>query len=128
MSKAGVTFICGAAAAALLTLPAIANEQQAKPRSSCAFVRQIDNFKEIDDYSAIIETSPNRRFKVTFVNSCREMRWAHFARIEARPGICLSAGDKIIVGRHGFADRCVIRSVEALPPKGQAQPASLSRY
>jgi hypothetical protein len=124
----GVTIGCGAAAAALLVAPAVANDQQPKPRSSCAFVRQIDNFKEIDDYTAIIETSPNRRFKVTFVNSCREMRWAHFARVEARPGICLSPGDKIIVGRHGFADRCVIRSVEALPPKGRAQPASLDRY
>jgi len=113
-----------AAAATLLIGPAIADNPPPQKRSSCAFVRQIDNFKEIDDYTAIIETSPNRRYKVTFVNSCREMRWAHFARVEARPGICLSAGDKIIVGRHGFADRCVIRSIEALPPKGQAAPAA----
>ena len=113
-----------AAAAVLLIGPAVADPPK---RSSCAFVRQIDNFKEIDDYTAIIETSPNRRFKVTFVNSCREMRWAHFARVEARPGICLSPGDKIVVGRHGFADRCVVRSVEALPPKGQAVPTSAPR-
>jgi len=120
-------FVRGAAMAAAATLligPAIADNPPPQKRSSCAFVRQIDNFKEIDDYTAIIETSPNRRYKVTFVNSCREMRWAHFARVEARPGICLSAGDKIIVGRHGFADRCVIRSIEALPPKGQAAPAA----
>ena len=113
-----------AAAAVLLIGPAVADPPK---RSSCAFVRQIDNFKEIDDYTAIIETSPNRRFKVTFVNSCREMRWAHFARVEARPGICLSPGDKIVVGRHGFADRCVVGSVEALPPKGQAMPTSAPR-
>jgi hypothetical protein len=110
-----------AAAAVLLAGPAFADPPK---RSSCAFVRQIDNFKEIDDYTAIIETSPNRRFKVTFVNSCRELRWAHFARVDARPGICLRPGDKIIVGRHGFADRCVIRSVEALPPMGQPMPTS----
>lgn len=109
-----------AAAAVFLIGPTLADPPK---RSSCAFVRQIDNFKEIDDYTAIIETSPNRRFKVTFFNSCREMRWAHFARVEARPGICLSPGDKIVVGRHGFADRCVVRSVEALPPRGQAAPA-----
>jgi len=113
-----------AAAATLLIGPAMADDQPVKKRSSCAFVRQIDNFKEIDDYTAIIETSPNRRYKVTFVNSCRELRWAHFARVEARPGICLSAGDKIVVGRHGFADRCIVRSVEALPPKGQPAPAA----
>lgn len=113
-----------AAAAALTIGPVLADQQPAKPRSSCAFVRQIDNFKEIDDYSAIIETSPSRRYKVTFANSCRELRWAHFARVEARPGICLGAGDKIIVGRHGFYDRCFIRSVEALPPKARAVPTS----
>ena len=113
-----------AAAAALTISPVLADQQPAKPRSSCAFVRQIDNFKEIDDYSAIIETSPSRRFKVTFANSCRELRWAHFARVEARPGICLGAGDKIIVGRHGFYDRCFIRSVEALPPMARAVPTS----
>lgn len=123
----GKVFVRGAAVAAaavVLIGPALADPPK---RSSCAFVRQIDNFKEIDDYTAIIETSPSRRFKVTFVNSCRELRWAHFARVEARPGICLSAGDRIVVGRHGFADRCVIRTIEPLPPKGQAMPTSAPR-
>src|SRR5262245_12915210 len=112
-----------AAAAGLLIGPAFADDQPARSRSSCAFVRQIDNFKEIDDYTAIIETSPSRRFKVTFVNRCRELKWAIFARIDARPGICLGVGDKIIVGRHGFQDRCVIRSIEALPPRSRTSPA-----
>ena len=114
------------AAASVLTLagPALADDTPQKPRSSCAFVSQIDNFKEIDDYSAIISTSPNRRYKVTFFNRCREMRWAIFARVEARPGICLSKGDAIIVGRNGFQDRCLIDSIEALPPKARTTPAS----
>ena len=90
----------------------------------CPFVSQIDNFKEIDDYSAIIETGPSKRYKVTFMNSCREMRWALFARVEARPGVCLTTGDKIVVGRHGFVDRCVIQSIEQLPPKAPASQAS----
>jgi hypothetical protein len=102
--------------------PAVAENTPA--RASCAFVRQIYNFKEIDDYSAIIQTSPSRRYKVTFYNNCREMRWALFARVEARPGICLSQGDKIIVGRHGLRDRCVIKSVEPLPPRDSTTPAA----
>lgn len=112
------------AAAGLLIGPALADNPQPRQRSSCAFVRQIDNFKEVDDYTAILETSPSRRYKVTFVNRCRELKWAHFARIDARPGICLSAGDKIIVGRHGFQDRCVIRSIEALPPRNRSAQAN----
>ena len=122
----GVMFAAGSVLA--FAAPILADDAPQKPRSSCAFVSQIDNFKEIDDYSAIISTSPNRRYKVTFFNSCREMRWAIFARVEARPGICLSKGDAIIVGRHGFRDRCVIDSIEALPPKARATPASQSNY
>jgi len=114
-----------AAAAFALAAPTVADDgAQAKPRARCAFVSQINNFKEIDDYTAIIETSPSRRFKVTFFNNCRELRWAIFARVEARPGICLSVGDKIIVGRRGFRDRCVISAIEPLPPRGQPQPVS----
>ncbi len=111
---AGVAVVAAGAASAIWPQTA-----DAQPRPVCPFVSQIDNFKEIDDYSAIIESSPSKRYKVTFFNSCREMRWAHFARIEARPGTCLRTGDKIIVGRHGFYDRCVIKSIEALPPRGQ---------
>jgi hypothetical protein len=109
--------VAGALALAAGALPASADESSQAPKAPCAFVGQIDNFKEIDDFSAIIETSPNRRYKVTFLNSCRQMRWALFARVEARPGICLSEGDQIVVGRLGFADRCMIETVEALPAK-----------
>jgi len=108
-----------AAAATLLSLslPASADDAATPRKHSCAFVGQINNFKEIDDHSAIFETSPSRRYKVTFYNSCREMRWALFARVVSHGGTCLRQGDKIIVGRHGFADHCIVRTVEALPAK-----------
>jgi hypothetical protein len=112
------------AGTALLAGPALADNDPPR-RSSCAHVRSIDNFQEIDDYTAIIQTSPSRRFKVTFHNRCRELKWAFYARVEARPGICLRPGDKIVVGRHrGFRDHCIVRSVEALPPRSQQAPAS----
>ena len=111
------------AALGLLAAPVLADPAP-RARSSCAFVKQINNFKEIDDYSAIIESSPSRRFKVTFYNNCREMRRAIFARVEARPGICLSQGDKIVVGRHGFRERCIIKSIEQLPPRNRTTAAS----
>jgi hypothetical protein len=110
-----------ATALALFAAPAMADNS---PRAGCVFVRQIYSFKEIDDYSAIIQTSPSRRYKVTFYNSCRELRWAIFARVEARPGICLSRGDKIVVGRHGFRERCYIKSIEPLPPRNRTTDAS----
>jgi Family of unknown function (DUF6491) len=115
-----------AASVLVLVGPAAADDPAKKARSSCAFVSQIDNFKEVDDHTAIIETSPNRRFKVTFFNSCRELRWAIFARVESRPGVCLNKGDAIVVGRHGFQERCIIETIEALPPKERLTPAAQS--
>ena len=111
-------FIAAVAACALIG-PARADNETSAPRHSCAFVDQIYNFKEVDDRTAIIQTSPSRSFKVTFFNSCREMRWAFSARVESRPGICLSRGDKMIFGHRGFgfADRCIVSSVEPLPRK-----------
>ena len=103
-------------ATAVAIAPALADTPP-PARTPCAFVDQVYDFKAIDDYTAIIRTSPSRTFKLTFVNSCRELKWALFARVEARPGICLSPGDKIIVGRNGFFDRCFIRTIEALPPR-----------
>lgn len=125
MSKAYGAAAVGAAltAAALFGAPASADDPAPRARQACAFVSQIDDFKHVDDYSAILSSSPNRRFRVTFANRCRELRWAQFARIDARPGPCLTPGDILIVGRHGFFDRCYIRTVEAMPPRGQAASA-----
>ena len=128
MSKLITTLalLAAAAATALITsLPAAADNgpNQPRARSACAFVRSINNFKEIDDYTAILETGPSRRFLVRFVNNCRELKWAFSARVDARAGICLRPGDKIIVGRHGFREHCYIRSIEAIP-RDQPIPAS----
>lgn len=112
-----------ALAASSTTVPAFADDGQPKKQSRCAFVRSIDHFQHVDDYTAIIETSPSRRFLVRFANSCRELKWAFFARIDSRAGMCLRAGDKIIVGRHGFRDRCFIKSIE---PISRDQPMPVS--
>jgi hypothetical protein len=117
------------ALAALLAVgvaaPAVAEQQVAASKGTpCPFVRQIYNFKDVDDRTAIFWTSPRRAYKVTFFNSCRELKWAIFARVEARPGICLSRGDRIVVGRHGFREHCIVDRIEALPPKGEAAPAA----
>jgi Family of unknown function (DUF6491) len=114
LSLASLLAISGSA---LADRPAEDDRARDKPRSSCAFVSQINNFKEVDDRTVIIETSPNRRYRVTFFDRCREMRWAIFARVESRPGVCLSKGDVLVFGRGDISERCMIESVEALPPR-----------
>ena len=111
--------LVAAVAACALIGPASADNETPAPRRSCAFVDRIYNFTEVDDRTAIVQTSPSQSYRVTFFNSCREMRWAISARVEARPGICLSPGDKMIFGHRGFGfeDRCIISSVEPLPRK-----------
>lgn len=85
-------------------------------KPSCAFVQMINNFKYVDDRTAIFETGPSRRFKVTFFNSCRELKWAETVRVEAHPGVCLEKGDVVVIGRVGFVpERCFIDKIEALP-------------
>ena len=117
----------GAATAIAAGMPAAADNGPNQPhkRSSCAFVRSIYNFKEIDDYTAIVQTSPSKRFLVRFANSCRELKWSYTARVESNPGVCLSPGDKIVVGRHGFRERCWIKSIE---PLDRDQPMPVSNY
>jgi hypothetical protein len=97
-----------------------------KPTSSpCALVSQIDHFQYLDDRTALLEVSPNKTYRVTFFNPCRELKWAIFARIEARPGICLAKGDKIVVRRdHGIEERCIVDTIEAMPAKVPASTPS----
>ena len=88
--------------------------KEAKP--SCAFVKMINNFKYVDDKTAIFETGPSRRYKVTFFSSCRDLKWANAVRVEARPGICLTPGDVVVVSRDGIIpERCFVDKIELLP-------------
>lgn len=103
--------------------PSIAADEPKHSTTPCVFVSQIDHFQYVDDKTAILETSPSKRFRVTFFNTCRELRWAVFARVEARPGICLAKGDKIIAGRGlGGEELCMIDMIEALPPSIPKSP------
>lgn len=111
---------------------AVAADEPSKP-SSCAFVRSIDRWERIDDTHAFIYTSPRRKFKVTFLAPCRELKWAIFARIDTRPSsaMCLSVGDTLVFGRGGlmpsnrweFEERCTITEIEPVPREA-AKPAA----
>ena len=106
---------------------ALADDADKSKPSSCAFVRSIDRWEPIDEENVFLYTSPKRKYKVTFMGKCREMKWALFARLQTRPsgGTCLSVGDTITFGhgplmnnRHEFEERCLIKAVEAMPLEG----------
>jgi len=113
---------------------ALAADEPAKP-SNCAQVRSIDQWGVIDDKTAIIWTTGNRRFKVTFTTSCRDMKHANFAEIarKASSGLCLSPGDDIVFGRKHprmrndepqEEQRCMIKTIEPMPDEAPAGPAN----
>lgn len=113
---------------------ALAADEPAKP-SACAQVRSIDQWAVIDDRTAMIWTAGNRRFKVTFTTSCRDMKHAHFAEIarKASSGLCLSPGDDIVFGRKHpkmrndepqEEQRCMIKTIEPMPDEAPTAPAN----
>lgn len=119
MKTISKTLTLAVAAITLLATPAIAEDQ--KPRhDACPFTDRLRNWTDVDNHTAILETGVNRRYKVTFMNDCREMRFAIFAKVQSRYGICLRPGDRISFGaRSGIPSDCVISTIERLPPRGQ---------
>jgi hypothetical protein len=118
-------FIAGTTVVLATLGVATADETQKPSPTPCPFVRTIDNFKAVDDYTAIIETGPSRKYLVKFANNCRELKWAWSARVESRPGICLGPGDIIVAGQQdGLVDRCYISSITQIAPNKPQTPAS----
>lgn len=94
------------------TIPAT----MADPGQACARVQQINNFKYLDDTSAILETGPSEKFKVTFSGKCPALKHATAIRVESHPGMCLRPGDVIVFSLDGvIPERCTVSSVTALP-------------
>ena len=108
-------------------------EQGTQPPSQtrrCLVARSIDGWNRIDDRTLILTVSPRHRYKVTFVNPCRQANWAWAARVQGF-GMCIRPGDTLIfnVGafrsRHdGFEQSCFIHSIEELPPPAEKPAAT----
>jgi hypothetical protein len=104
---------------------ALADDKPEPAKHPCIFVKDIDNYRDVDARTAIISTSPSKKFKVTFADRCDQMRFSSDARIVSNPGVCLSRGDRMVFGhRDGFRDICWIESIEQLPPEASQTPAA----
>ena len=96
----------------------------AKPHhEGCPFTDRLRQWQDIDNTTAIVEAGVNQRYKITFINDCREMRYAIFAKVQSH-SLCLTPGDRIEFGPpHGIPNTCVVQSIEALPPREPLTPA-----
>ena len=129
MGLVGLGIIAGLAAQST----ALADDTSYKP-NSCIIVRAIHNWTDVDERTAILETGPGQRYRVTFWAPCREMRNSAFARLERTGSMCLSRGDVVVFGedppmafqRTGISERCVIDSIEKLPPRVRGAPEGSS--
>jgi hypothetical protein len=109
---------------ALLIGPSIAveNDDQAdSERYRCAWGRYINNFKLVGDKTVILTQGVNRRYKVTLLNSCRDLRFQERIAIKST-GSCLGPGDSLIVrGAGGIKTRCVITDIVYLPKEDMSE-------
>ena len=127
---------CGAAWADDLK-PAEAPDQHV-----CIVARTIHGWSRIDNQTFLVRAAPQKNYRVTFWGQCREANWAYSARVE-NFGMCLRPGDVLIFDidspwprprwsnrwsgpferrRSGFEERCVIKTIERIPP--DVTPAS----
>jgi hypothetical protein len=88
----------------------------ASANRGCAWVRQIYDWRRVDDQSIMVRTSPSKRFLVTFMGPCRETRHRHGMSISRNHGTCLSRGDRITFRGFGGYEpvgfACVVASVQ----------------
>lgn len=95
---------------------------------ACPFTDRLRHWQDVDNSTAIVEAGVNQRYKITFMNDCREMRYAIFAKVRSH-GLCLTPGDRIDFGpRHGIPNTCVVQSIEALPPHEPLTPAATQTH
>lgn len=123
-------------AAIALFLPVLAAaaptvDDPTKP-SPCAKVQSIDSWKDIDLSTVILQTSPRRRYRVTFTAPCPDVKRGILALIQRSPGagMCLSSGDSIVFARQSpvspqnfdYDERCVIKTITAMPVEAKNAP------
>jgi hypothetical protein len=104
---------------ALLLGPAVSAETGDDVKSDegyrCAWARHIDNFKLVDDKTAILTQGVSKKYKVTFLNPCRDLRFEETIAIDTTSS-CIEKGDALIVsGAGGIKTRCVIVDIARLP-------------
>src|SRR5882724_4421549 len=101
------------------SVPARADDA-APHQEACPFTDRLSHWKDVNKSTIIVDMGVTHHYKVTFVGDCNESRYAMFAKVRSKPGICLSAGDTITFREphHNFETVCVVQSVEQLPPNG----------
>jgi hypothetical protein len=120
------TTLTSCAFAGLLMLgaaPALADDVRPH-HDACPFTDRLRHWTDVDNFTAIVEAGVNQRYKITFMNDCREMKYSIFARVQSH-SLCLTPGDSVKFGpRHGIPNTCVVQSIEALPPREPLRPAA----
>jgi hypothetical protein len=95
---------------------AVETEDQSK-KATCAWARQIDTFKIIDDKTVILQQSPSKRYLATLSNRCHDLRFSMRIAVDSFSS-CLRRGDALIVRSPGsIATRCYIDDIVLLPKK-----------
>ncbi len=114
-----IIVLAAAASASVLSAAAQSAAPEAPPER-CLFNRSIDGFKQAERASVILSQG-TRDFRVTFRSPCREMPWAQtIATVSIGGGLCLQAGDKIVLSPpSGIQETCYIATIAYVPKPGE---------
>ncbi len=103
------------AGAVLVLSGPIVHAPVAAESEPCARPRQIDGFRYVDDKTVILEAGPGRKFKVTFRNTCRDLKFATSIGVDGPTSACLRSGDALVLSRDGvIPERCIISTIESV--------------
>ena len=111
--------VSGAPLAALADAPQ--STHAAAPAEDCLLRSQMRGWESIkDDPNSIkIMVSPGHGYKIGFLGGeCRSLRFAGLGARLSSPSNsgCVSRGDTMVFSGNPVAERCVIDSIEKLPP------------
>ena len=117
--SASFVFISGTPLAAVADTPQ--SSQAAAPAEACLLRSQMRGWESIkDDPNSIkIMVSPGHGYKIGFLGGeCRSLRFAGLdARLSSPSNSgCVSRGDAMVFSGNPVAERCIIDSIEKLPP------------
>jgi hypothetical protein len=95
------------------------------PARACAFVDRINSWSYVDSKTIIVETGPNKRYRVGFANRCFGLDHAIRIRAESPTGGCLREGDRIEIWERDDAAAvpCLVRTIVAEPEEPESKSA-----
>ena len=120
MTKIAVTM--AALGALALAVPALADPAPAaKPRTSCFYSNQFENWRASDAKTMYIRVGLRRYYRLDLANSCHDLTWPSaylITKIRGSNSICspLDWDLRVAMSPHDIPEPCIVKAMTELTP------------